>query len=164
MDSLRFHRLAAQEYRFALDWYRKRDAAVAARFRDAVDAAANRILNDPDSHLEIIDGIRSPARFNATVGTEDEARRLVSMALPHAIELSPAIPGKAYSTPPQGQKAWYQVHPPEPSVGNHLPHVKYADWTKGKKGRGGSWGHLYFDPVVRESESSPKETDDVIHV
>ena len=59
MDSLRFHRLAAQEYRFALDWYRKRDAAVAARFRDAVDAAANRILNDPDSHFEIIDGIRS---------------------------------------------------------------------------------------------------------
>lgn len=53
------HGFAAQEYRFALDWYRKRDAGVAARFRDAVDAAANRILNDPDSHSEIVDGIRS---------------------------------------------------------------------------------------------------------
>ena len=59
MDSLRFHRLAAQEYRFALDWYRKRESSVARRFRDAVDGAVVRILNDPDSHFEIVDGIRS---------------------------------------------------------------------------------------------------------
>ncbi len=31
-------------------------------------------------------------------------------------------------------------------VGNDLPHVKYADWTRGKKGRGGSWGHIFFPP------------------
>ena len=117
-------------------------------------------MNDRD----IVDGIRAPTRFDAIVDSEDGARRLVRTALPHAIELPPAIQGHAYSAPLYGQKTWYQVHPPEPSVGNHLPHVKYADWTKGKKGRGGSWGHLYFDPVVRESESSPKETDDVIHV
>jgi len=27
-----------------------------------------------------------------------------------------------------------------------LPHIKYADWTGGKKGSGGTWGHLFFPP------------------
>ncbi len=25
-----------------------------------------------------------------------------------------------------------------------LPHVKYEDWTQGKKFKGGHWGHLSF--------------------
>ena len=87
MDSLRFHRLAAQEYRFALDWYRKRDAAVAARFRDAVDAAANRILNDPDSHFEIVNGIRSVRlrRFPyMLVFARDSGESVLILAVAHA--------------------------------------------------------------------------------
>jgi hypothetical protein len=56
---VRFHRLAAQEYRFAFDWYRQRESSVAGRFRDAVDHAIARILRDPDSHFEIVNGIRS---------------------------------------------------------------------------------------------------------
>jgi hypothetical protein len=39
------------------------------------------------------------------------------------------------------------VHPAEPAVGYNQPHVKYVDWTRGKKGRGGSWGHINFSAV-----------------
>jgi hypothetical protein len=94
----------------------------------------------------IIRGIRNPGRFDTSVPSEADAKRLIATALPHAIELPPAIAGQPYQGPPLGVKAWYQTHPPEPSVGHDLPHVKYADWTKGKKGRGGSWGHLFFPP------------------
>lgn len=58
MDSVRFHRLAAREYRFAKAWYRERDASVAGRFRDAVDSAMNRIVADADSHPVLVDDIR----------------------------------------------------------------------------------------------------------
>jgi len=44
-----FHRLAAREYRSSRDWYAKRSPDVAARFRLAVDRAADRIVNDADS-------------------------------------------------------------------------------------------------------------------
>jgi plasmid stabilization system protein ParE len=44
-----FHRLAAREYRSSRDWYAKRSPAVAARFRLAVDRAADRIVNDAES-------------------------------------------------------------------------------------------------------------------
>lgn len=80
------------------------------------------------------------------VESEADARRLVRTALPHAVELPAAVSGQPYPAPPPGVKAWYQVHPAEPSVAISLPHVKYADWTKGKKGRGGSWGHICFPP------------------
>ena len=96
---------------------------------------------------EVIDGIRSPGRFDATVGSEDDARRLVQTALPHAVELPPAT-ADPYPPPPPGVRAWFQAHPPEPAAGNPLPHVKYADWTAGKKGRGGRWGHLYVPPTA----------------
>jgi hypothetical protein len=95
---------------------------------------------------DIIKGIGAPGKFDPTVASEADAKRLVKSALPHAIELSPATAGQAYASPPTGAKASYQVHPAEPAVGNDLPHVKYVDWTKGKKGRGGSWGHLFFPP------------------
>jgi hypothetical protein len=99
------------------------------------------------SESDSIKGIQEPGRFDTTVGSEADAKRLVKAALPHAIELPPAVTGQAYVSPPKGAKATYQVHPAEPNVGNDLPHVKYADWTKGKKGRGGSWGHLFFPPA-----------------
>src|SRR5437899_6649223 len=96
---------------------------------------------------EIIEGIRRPGRFDAIVGSDGEAERLVRTALPHAEELPPAEPGLAYPPPPPGTEAWYQRHPPEPGVGNEFPHLKYADWTGGKKGRGGSWATCSSRPV-----------------
>src|SRR4051794_10288084 len=93
-------------------------------------------LISPMSDDDIIKGIQAPGRFDATVGSEAEAKRLVKTALPHALELPPAMAGQVYASPPKGVKATYQVQPAEPDVGNDLPHVKYVDWTKGKKGRG----------------------------
>ena len=100
------------------------------------------------SDADIIKGIQAPGRFDVVVGSEAEARRLVKIALPYAIELPSATAGQAYASPPHYVKAWYQVHPAEPQVDNDLPHVKYVDWTKGKRGRGGSWGHLFFPPTT----------------
>jgi hypothetical protein len=90
----------------------------------------------------IVNGIRRPGKFDATVASEDEATRLVREALPDAIELPRAIAGQPYAGPQPGVKKWFQVHPAEPGVGNDQSHVKYADWTGGKKGRGGSWGQI----------------------
>lgn len=95
---------------------------------------------------EIIDGVRRPGRFDAEVPSEADATRLVRTALPRSAELPRAVGGQPYAPPPDGVKSWHQVHPAEPGAGNDRPHVKYADWTRGKKGRGGSWGHLYFPP------------------
>jgi hypothetical protein len=99
-----------------------------------------------------IRGIRSPGRYDAEVGSEDEARGIVRAALPEAVELPPAEHGKPYPGPPAGAKQWFQAHPPDAAPGSDepmLPHIKYADWTRGKKNRGGSWGHLYYPPTTR---------------
>lgn len=96
---------------------------------------------------EIIKGIKAPGKFDATVASEAEARRLVQTALPHATELPPAVAGQPYPSPPKGVKAWFQVHPPDAAPGSglpDLPHIKYADWTGGKRGSGGNWGHIFF--------------------
>ncbi len=95
---------------------------------------------------EIIQGIKAPGRYNATVDSETDARRLLQQAMPDGVELALAVAGQPYPNPPSGIKKWYQLQPPEPHVGHHLPHFKYADWTGGKKGRGGKWGHLFFLP------------------
>lgn len=58
IDSVQFHRLATKDYRVARNWYRHRNAAVALRFRDAVDSAVNRVAADPDSHPLLEDDIR----------------------------------------------------------------------------------------------------------
>jgi len=100
----------------------------------------------------IVDGIRQPGRFDATVASEAEARRLVRQAMPDAVELPRAIAGQPYAGASSGIRKWFQAHPPEPSVGNDRPHVKYADWTGGKKGRGGSWGHVFFPPASPEPD------------
>ncbi|MBY0522379.1 MAG: hypothetical protein K2R98_03235 [Gemmataceae bacterium] len=96
------------------------------------------------SDADIVDGIQRPGRFDVTVASEADARRLIHQALPGAVELPAAVAGQGYPAPPTGVRQWFQIHPAEPAVGNDLPHAKYADWTKGKKGRGGSWGHLFF--------------------
>lgn len=88
--------------------------------------------------------IQAPGRYNAVVGSAEEACRIVRTALPHAIEVPRAVAGLPYPQPDPGVKAWCQVQPSEPDVGNMLPHVKYEDWTGGKKFKGGRWGHLFF--------------------
>ena len=93
---------------------------------------------------DIIQGIQAPGRYDATVASEDEARRLLQQAMPDAAEVPAAVAGLPYPNVPAGCRKWFQLHPPEPAVGNHRPHFKYADWTRGKKGRGGSWGHIEF--------------------
>ncbi len=95
---------------------------------------------------EIVRGIREPGRFDATVSSEEEARRLIREALPDAVELPRAVAGQPCAPPPPGTRRWFQVHPAEPDVAQDLPHLKHADWTGGKKGRGGRWGHLFFPP------------------
>ena len=79
--------------------------------------------------------------------SEAAARRIIQQALPHAQEVPPASAGQPYPSPPQGVKAWFQVHPAEPEVDHSLPHLKDVDWTGGKKGSGGSWGHLFYPPA-----------------
>lgn len=91
-----------------------------------------------------IKAVQAPGRYNSTVGSEDEARRIVRQALPHATEVARGTPDQPYPQAAPGVKAWYQVQPPEPDVGHSLPHVKYEDWTGGKKFKGGRWGHLFF--------------------
>ena len=56
---------------------------------------------------EIIDGIKRPGKFDATVASEAQARQLVQAALPHATELPPAVAGQPYPSPPKGFKAWF---------------------------------------------------------
>ena len=96
------------------------------------------------TETERVKGITTPGRYDITVGSEREARHLLQRAMPDAVELPPAESGQPYPRPPLGCNKWYQLHPPEPSVGHLRPHFKYADWTDGKKGRGGSWGHIEF--------------------
>ena len=93
---------------------------------------------------EIVQGIQAPGRYNAVVGFEAHARRLLRQAMPGAPELPPAVAGLPYPKAPPGCLRWFQLHPPEPAVGHARPHFKYEDWTRGKKGRGGSWGHIEF--------------------
>ncbi len=96
-------------------------------------------INKPavPTEADHIKAVQAPGRYNATVGSEEEARRILQTALPHATEVPRAVPGQTYPQPGPGVKAWYQVQPPEPDVGNNLPHVKYEDWTGGKKFKGG---------------------------
>jgi len=83
---------------------------------------------------EVIQGIRTLGRYDTTVASEAEARRLLQQAMPDAVELPPAASGQRYPNPPVGCKKWYQLHPPEPNAGNNRPHFKYADWTRGQEG------------------------------
>jgi len=95
-------------------------------------------------HVRAIQGI---GKYDAIVGSEEEARRIMRRASPDALELPPAVAGRPYPGPPFGVIKWFQRHPPDAAPGSNdpsLPHLKYADWSRGKKNRGGSWGHLFF--------------------
>jgi hypothetical protein len=96
------------------------------------------------TEAEVITGITTPGRYDVTATSQRQARYFLQQAMPDAVELASAVRGLPYPRPPSGCKKWYQLHPPEPSVGHSKPHFKYADWTTGKKGRGGSWGHIEF--------------------
>lgn len=98
-------------------------------------------MSTEDDHVR---GVAAPGRYNATVGSEEEARQIVRRAMPDAVELPSGVAGEPYPIAPRGVKKWFQRQPPEPQVGNDLPHIKYEDWTRGKKGSGGSWGHISF--------------------
>jgi hypothetical protein len=94
------------------------------------------------TEAENIQRILAAGRYDATADSEAAGRRLLRLAMPDAVELLEAVSGQPYPNPPPGCKKWYQLHPAEPTVGNDHPHFKYADWTRGKKGQGGSWGHI----------------------
>ncbi len=101
--------------------------------------------NPLPSHLQKhVDGVGAAGKYDGAVGSLDEARMVLRHAMPDAVELPPAVAGQPYPNPPPGVKNWYQLQPPEPQVGNHLPHFKYVDWTKGKRDAGGSSGHIFF--------------------
>ena len=55
---VRFHRLAAREYRSARDWYRKSSETVVSKFRDAVDKAIARIEKNADALPLLTTGYR----------------------------------------------------------------------------------------------------------
>jgi hypothetical protein len=93
---------------------------------------------------QVAQGVKAAGKYDATVGSLDEARQVIGKAMPGAVELPPAVAGQPYASPPPGVKKWFQVQPAEPNVGNMQPHIKYADWTQGRKGTGGSWGHIFF--------------------
>lgn len=93
---------------------------------------------------DIIKGIRAVGEYSTLVASESEARELLKRAMPDALELEAATAGEIYPKAPPGCKKWFQLQPPEPAVGNDRPHFKYENWTHGKKGRGGSWGHIEF--------------------
>ena len=80
-----------------------------------------------------IRGVQAPGRYDATVGSEVEARRIIEGAMPDAVEVTPAVVGHRYPVPAPGVKKWFQAQPSEPQVGNDLPHIRYQDWTRGKK-------------------------------
>jgi hypothetical protein len=68
--------------------------------------------------------IKAPGRYNALVGSERDARRLLQQAMPDGVELPPAVAGQSYPTPAPDVKKWSQLQPPEPDVGHILPHFK----------------------------------------
>jgi hypothetical protein len=53
---------------------------------------------------DIINGIKAPGRYNAQVGSETDARRLLQQAMPDGVELPPAVAGQPYPHMHQGNE------------------------------------------------------------
>jgi toxin ParE1/3/4 len=53
-----FHRLAAKEAHAAEAWYSTRSMRAAHRFRESVEAAADRVAADPDAHPLVVGQFR----------------------------------------------------------------------------------------------------------
>lgn len=86
MNTVGFHRLAANEYRSARTWYQKRDESVANRFRHAVDFALGRIIADADTHPVLVDDTRwvRVRRFpDIIVYVRESPDRLLVLAVAH---------------------------------------------------------------------------------
>jgi len=139
-----------QEYEIDPDPSRANTGPPLKRKQDASDSSTTDV---PDGTLAPISGIadaaairgiRAAGVFNHTAKSLDDALASIRKAMPDTVELPRAIAGRPYPSPPPGVKKWFQIHPPEPGVGNNLPHIKFVDWTNGKKGTGGSWGHIFF--------------------
>ena len=71
---------------------------------------------------------------NLTVNSQEEALNLIKKAKPD-LKQFPTYTNEKY-------KAGYEIHPPEPNVGNVLPHIKWKDWSLGKAK--GADGHIFF--------------------
>ncbi len=85
-----------------------------------------------DDHVR---GVKAPGKYDATVGSEKEARRILRRAMPDAPELPAVVAGQAYPSPTPGTYKWFQRHPVDSAPGSNapnLPHMKYADWTGGE--------------------------------
>jgi hypothetical protein len=111
--------------------------------KQAAEQAAEKALKGLVDNVAVKE-IKTAGGFNHTVKSLDDALATMRKAMPDAVELPRAVAGQPYRDPPPGVKKWFQIHPPEPGVGNNLPHIKFCDWTNGKKGTGGSWGHIFF--------------------
>ena len=84
-----------------------------------------------DAKKKIRDG--TGKRINVKTGGEKEEEDLLKEARQN-LEKKPTYSGEG--------KSGYEVHPPEPNVGNDLPHIKWWDWSNGKA-NGGS-RHIFF--------------------
>jgi hypothetical protein len=95
--------------------------------------------------LKVVKQIAAPGKFDAEASSLGHALELAKKAFPNGEHVPSAIPGIPYPKPADSKGPWFQVHPPEKLVDSW--HVKYEDWTGGKKDSGGSWGHILFpDP------------------
>jgi toxin ParE1/3/4 len=85
MIELKFHRLAAKEFREAIRWYAERSSTASARFELAVDDALLRIRRDPGAlpierpHFRSVRVKRFPFRL---IFEHDEQRALI-LAVAH---------------------------------------------------------------------------------
>jgi hypothetical protein len=76
---------------------------------------------------------------------EDALNAIKSILGPEAVELPPGFQSETYLDAPPGTKKWFRIEPPDgPDEHNREYHVKFADWTRGKKGTGGVDGHITF--------------------
>ena len=93
--------------------------------------------------------ISAAGKYDHVAGSQEEALDLARKAFLGGEEV-PAATAIHYPEAGNQRGPWFQVHPAEPivttSAGKSWPHVKYEDWSRGKKSNGGSWGHIFFPP------------------
>ncbi|SIO67996.1 intein C-terminal splicing region/RHS repeat-associated core domain-containing protein [Singulisphaera sp. GP187] len=86
--------------------------------------------------------------YNENADSLDDALNAVKNFLgSDAIEAPPGVPDSAgnpgvYVDPAFGTKKWFRIEPPD--GGSNMFHIKFQDYTGGKRGRGGINGHITF--------------------
>ena len=96
---------------------------------------------------DIIDGIKRTGNLMLPLPPKLRQNSSYKRRYPMPPSCLPQSRGQPYPASPKGVKAWFQVHPTDATPGSgipNLPHIKYVDWTGGKRGKGGSWGHIVF--------------------